>query len=92
MDFQDRTLQCGECGADFVFQAREQQFYADKGFGDPKRCPDCRRKKKDERRANQKKTTITCAQCGTQDEVNFVPREGGRPVLCGNCFRASKQS
>ena len=30
--FQDKTLTCRECGAEFVFTASEQQFYADKGF------------------------------------------------------------
>ncbi|MEG1192005.1 MAG: zinc-ribbon domain-containing protein, partial [Clostridia bacterium] len=30
--FEDKTLTCRECGAEFVFTASEQQFYADKGF------------------------------------------------------------
>ena len=30
--FEDKTLVCRECGAEFVFTASEQQFYADKGF------------------------------------------------------------
>ena len=40
---QDKTLTCRECGAEFVFTASEQQFYADKGFqNEPGRCPACR--------------------------------------------------
>ena len=41
--FEDKTLECRECGAEFVFTASEQQFYADKGFqNEPGRCPACR--------------------------------------------------
>ena len=42
----DRTLTCADCGQEFVFSASEQQFYADCGFSDPRRCPDCRRARK----------------------------------------------
>ena len=30
--FEDKTLVCRECGAEFVFTASEQQFYAEKGL------------------------------------------------------------
>ena len=41
--YQDKTLVCRECGAEFVFTASEQQFYAEKGFqNEPGRCPACR--------------------------------------------------
>ena len=30
--FEDKTLKCKECGAEFVFTAGEQEFYAEKGF------------------------------------------------------------
>jgi DNA-directed RNA polymerase subunit RPC12/RpoP len=50
---EDKTLKCADCGVDFVFTVREQEFYAEKGFNnEPKRCPDCRRKRKAERRNN----------------------------------------
>jgi CxxC-x17-CxxC domain-containing protein len=42
----DRTLTCADCGQEFVFSASEQQFYADRGFTDPRRCPNCRRARK----------------------------------------------
>lgn len=84
-DFQDQQMTCADCGAEFTFAASEQAFYADKGFSAPKRCPDCRQKKKDERRANRQFTKVTCASCGTETEVPFVPRND-RPVLCRDCF------
>lgn len=49
----DKNLTCSDCGAEFVFTAGEQEFYAEKGFtNEPKRCPDCRRAKKQQRRSD----------------------------------------
>ena len=41
--YQDKTLVCRDCGAEFVFTAGEQEFYAEKGFqNEPTRCKACR--------------------------------------------------
>jgi CxxC-x17-CxxC domain-containing protein len=48
----DRTLTCADCGQEFVFSASEQQFYSDRGFSDPRRCPSCRRARKAARGAS----------------------------------------
>ena len=41
--YEDKTLVCKECGAEFVFTAYEQDFYAEKGFtNEPTRCRACR--------------------------------------------------
>jgi CxxC-x17-CxxC domain-containing protein len=43
----DRTLNCRDCGREFVFTAGEQDFYASKGLtNDPVRCPSCRSARK----------------------------------------------
>lgn len=42
---EDRTITCTECGNDFVWTAKDQDFYRRKGFQQPKRCQDCRKKK-----------------------------------------------
>ncbi len=48
---EDKTIKCQDCGADFVFTVAEQEWYAEKGFNnEPKRCKDCRDKRKAERR------------------------------------------
>jgi CxxC-x17-CxxC domain-containing protein len=50
MSYQDRTLTCTDCGAQFAFTANEQAFYADRGFtNEPKRCPACRQSRKSQR-------------------------------------------
>ena len=44
MVFQDRMLNCVECGNSFVFSVDDQQYHAEKGYAnEPKRCVDCRR-------------------------------------------------
>ncbi|MEW5819869.1 MAG: zinc-ribbon domain-containing protein [Cyanobacteriota bacterium] len=50
MEFNDVTLVCADCNQDFVFTAGEQEFHREKGFDNtPKRCPDCRRARKQQR-------------------------------------------
>ena len=50
MEFQDRNIECIDCHASFVFTAGEQEFYERKGFKEvPKRCKDCRDKRKAKR-------------------------------------------
>ena len=42
----DKTLTCSDCGQEFAFTASEQQFYADRQFSEPRRCPSCRASRK----------------------------------------------
>ena len=42
----DKTLTCRDCGTTFTFTEGEQDFYAQKGYSEPGRCPDCRAAKK----------------------------------------------
>ena len=52
-DYKDITLKCKDCGAEFVFSAGEQAFYAEKGFtNQPVRCPECRKARKQQRNNN----------------------------------------
>lgn len=103
MSFEDKTLTCRDCGASFAFTAREQEFYAGKGFtNEPGRCPDCRAAHKSQRgggerggysssrssgygREPREMHAATCAQCGAETQVPFLPR-GDRPVYCSRCF------
>ena len=49
-EYQDKTIKCVDCKTEFTFTAREQDFYHEKGFtNEPKRCKECREKKKAER-------------------------------------------
>jgi CxxC-x17-CxxC domain-containing protein len=42
----DQTLNCVDCGAQFTFSARDQQFYQERGYQAPRRCKTCRDKRK----------------------------------------------
>jgi len=98
VSFQDKSIQCTDCGTTFTFSAEEQEFFASKGYtNDPKRCPSCREARKSERygnssfgsRSRRQMFPAVCAQCGKATEVPFEPREG-RPVYCSDCYRKVK--
>ena len=42
----DKVLVCADCGQEFTFTAGEQEFYASRGFTEPRRCPSCRASRK----------------------------------------------
>jgi CxxC-x17-CxxC domain-containing protein len=44
--YTDKTLTCADCGQQFVFTASEQDFYAQRGFTEPRRCASCRASRK----------------------------------------------
>ena len=88
--FEDRTLTCADCGSEFTFTASEQEFYHEKGFeNDPKRCPECRQARKQQRRGERQMYDAVCAECGAPTKVPFQPT-GERPVYCNECFKARR--
>jgi CxxC-x17-CxxC domain-containing protein len=104
MSFEDKSLQCSDCGATFTFTAAEQEFYQSKGYtNEPKRCSACRQARKERQgsssyrsggstyRSERQMYPAVCAQCGKATEVPFEPREG-RPVYCRDCYSAVKPS
>jgi CxxC-x17-CxxC domain-containing protein len=96
MSFQDKTIECSDCGASFSFSAKDQEFYKSKGFtNEPRRCPECRDARKAQRgntgydgghSGRRQMFPATCAACGKKTEVPFEPR-GNKPVYCSDCFR-----
>ena len=50
--YSDKNLTCADCGQEFVFTASEQDFYAQRGFTEPRRCPSCRASRKAARNAD----------------------------------------
>ena len=90
MEFQAKVLHCVDCGAEFVFTAGEQMFFADKGFKhEPKRCKPCKAKRNQNQnsgRYTRVETVTTCSQCGKETTVPFRPTQG-RPVYCRECYQ-----
>ncbi len=94
MTYQDQTLTCRDCGKPFVFTARDQEFFAEKGFTNaPTRCKECRNLRKKTggtTDTNALKTLykIACKQCGKVGEMATQPRKPD-DVLCSECFYAA---
>ena len=89
--YEDRNLTCKDCGAEFVFTAGEQEFYAEKGLqNEPQRCKECRDAKRQLFNQQRKMFTTVCAQCGAEAVVPFKPKND-KPVLCSECFAATKE-
>ncbi len=42
----DKALTCADCSTEFVFTSSEQEFYAERQFSEPRRCPSCRAARK----------------------------------------------
>ena len=100
MSFEDKSIQCSNCGTNFTFSAEEQEFFQSKGYtNEPKRCPSCRQVKKTERNGNggnsyglpRQMFPAICAECGKETEVPFAPTNG-RPVYCSDCYRKVRLS
>jgi CxxC-x17-CxxC domain-containing protein len=101
--YTDKILVCADCSQEFVFTASEQDFYAQRGFTDPKRCASCRSARKASRpdggsshsggygggydRGPREMFAATCSRCGKETEVPFRPTNG-KPVYCSDCFRS----
>ena len=93
MSFQDKSIQCSDCGVSFTFSVEDQEFFQSKGYtNEPKRCPECRQARKSERYSNSGYGTprqmfpATCAECGKSTQVPFRPRSD-KPVYCSDCYR-----
>lgn len=93
--FQDKTLECRDCGGNFVFTVSEQDFFAAKGFeNEPSRCPDCRAIRKQRSGGNSRSGfrsqpremhDASCTACGKSTRVPFRP-SSNRPVYCSDCY------
>lgn len=101
MEISDRTVKCATCGRDFLFTAKEQEFFMGKGFKEPRHCRECRQQRKQERDEAISQATgqplppgremfkVICANCQRETCVPFKPITG-KPVLCKDCFIAQR--
>ncbi|MEB3328902.1 MAG: CxxC-x17-CxxC domain-containing protein [Candidatus Sericytochromatia bacterium] len=99
----DQTLQCADCGVEFLYTEADQQFYAEKGFSPPRRCRTCRAAAKAARGqggprpggfgggagAGTRTREMHDATCASCGVTTQVPFKptGSRPVYCRNCFQ-----
>ena len=107
MSFQDKSIQCFDCGTTFTFSAEEQEQFASRGYNnDPKRCPSCRQERKARQNVNSLNSNsnnryihkperemfpVVCTECGKSTQVPFRPRED-QPVYCSDCYNKVRLS
>jgi CxxC-x17-CxxC domain-containing protein len=102
----DKVLTCADCHAEFTHTASEQEFYAERQFSEPRRCPSCRAARKLARGgsgdpghpsgsysggSSREMFSTTCSSCGRAAQVPFRPT-GSKPVYCSDCFTSQRQS
>ena len=89
MSYEEKILECQDCGVSFPFTVEEQEFFAQRGYtNEPKRCPECRAARKQQRGGGFRQREMfpaVCAQCGKDTQVPFEPRND-RPVYCSDCY------
>lgn len=74
----DKTITCRDCGVQFDFTVREQEFFAERGFGDPVRCIACRRALK-AKRQGEGDAQGGGRPAGAPGGENRAPRPDDRP-------------
>ncbi len=106
METADHMIVCRTCGKEFAFTVREQEFFATKGFDEPRHCPECRAQRKREKNLGNG-TSISPNQapsvhsagaewsevvCASCGKPASVPFRpiSGRPVYCRDCFTLQK--
>ncbi len=103
MTYQDKSIQCSDCGATFTFSAAEQEQFASRGYtNEPKRCPECRQARRarqstgdgygsgsSNRSYNTAPRQMFPAKCAECGKDTQVPFQprGDRPVYCSDCYR-----
>jgi CxxC-x17-CxxC domain-containing protein len=102
MTFQDKSIQCHDCGITFTFNAAERELFASIGhYHAPKRCPLCRQARKARQYRDSTKGhsndsynhgprhqmfPAVCTVCGRDIRVPFEPC-GDLPIYCDACYR-----
>ena len=108
MNFQDKSIQCSDCGTAFTFSAGEQEQFASRGYtNDPKRCPSCRQERKARQYGNsgnsgnsygndsyRPQRQMFPAVCAECGKATQVPFQPreDRPVYCSDCYNKARLS
>ena len=74
MVYEEKVLVCRDCKREFKFSLSEIEFYEQKGFSEPTRCPKCRKAKRET--ANSRH----CSGCETELTAEA-------PVFCSTCLK-----
>jgi CxxC-x17-CxxC domain-containing protein len=73
----DKTLSCADCSQAFTFTASEQDFFAERGFTEPRRCPSCRAARKASRGSDSSYGGGSTSSYGNGGGYGSRPSTGG---------------
>lgn len=87
MLYTDQIIACVDCATEFPFTAKEQEFYAQKGFtSTPKRCKPCRNARKDAGAAGGGASRSSGGYSSGGGYGDRAPREREmHAVVCAGC-------
>lgn len=81
---------CSDCGKEFIISPAEQKYYEEHNLFLPKRCFECRTKRR-------KVRTFTCVDCNkefsiTETNAEYYEKNGLQlPKRCPNCIEDKKR-
>ncbi|MHA7646583.1 CxxC-x17-CxxC domain-containing protein [Nitrosopumilus sp. S4] len=81
----DRPVYCNDC----FRQNKPQDSASDRYSRNDRNSRNDRDSRYSRNDRREESATVTCADCGTECQVPFVPRTD-RPVYCNDCFRQNK--
>ena len=90
--YSDKEIPCRDCGEGFVFTARKQEVFAEKGLSEPVRCAYC-----NEYRKQFQHRKLPCVECATEfdfpigAQIHYVEQGYEDPTLCHPCRAAKKK-
>ena len=80
----DRPVYCSDC-----FRQNKPSQHDD--YRNERQSRNNRNSRYSQDNARGESATVTCADCGTECEIPFIPKHD-RPVYCSDCFRQNKPS
>lgn len=90
MSFEDKTIVCADCGAQFVHSAEDQARYAERGFAnEPKRCRECREKRRAQGPGRSRSQGGSGSGQGEDGSDGARPPRESYEVICAACGAAT---
>ena len=86
----DKTLTCSDCGQTFTFTASEQEFYTQKGFSQPSRCPSCRAARKAAREGGSSYSSGGGSSYGGGGGSSYGGQRQMYPAVCAQCGKQTE--
>ena len=86
----NKPVYCDDCFRESRREDLGDDRYSRNDLREPRR-DDRRESRRDDRFSRKRKESafVTCADCGTECEIPFVPKTD-RPVYCSDCFKQNK--